>query len=198
VPADPEISPITLHSRTQVFENTVFRVFADHVSGGGMDVPRYLTVAPKGSAGDLVTGIAVLPMIDGRHGLIRVYRHALGRWLWEVPRGFVDAGESAEQAAARELLEETGYQVAAGDLEDLGAMAPEPGVIAGRVRLFGAPVDSTAGRQAVQPEIGHGSLAFLAFDELAQSIARGEIEDGCTLAIVLRVLLLRQAHGTAP
>ena len=45
---------------------------------------------------------------DGRIVMIRQYRHALGRDIWELPAGNVDTGESAEAAAARECEEEIG------------------------------------------------------------------------------------------
>ncbi len=45
--------------------------------------------------------------------LIRQYRYPLGDWLYELPAGLIDPGESAEQAAVRELKEETGYRLEA-------------------------------------------------------------------------------------
>ena len=41
--------------------------------------------------------------------LVRQYRHPLARDNWEVVAGGMNPGESPEEAAARELLEETGY-----------------------------------------------------------------------------------------
>ena len=43
--------------------------------------------------------------------LIRQYRYPLGDWIYELPAGLIDAGENAEQAAIRELREETGYRL---------------------------------------------------------------------------------------
>ncbi len=43
--------------------------------------------------------------------LIRQYRYPLGDWIYELPAGLIDPGESAEQAAIRELREETGYRL---------------------------------------------------------------------------------------
>ena len=57
--------------------------------------------------------------------LIRQYRYAVNRWLWELPAGSVDPGETPEQAARRECHEEIGQ------LPDtvvrLGSLFPTPG-----------------------------------------------------------------------
>jgi len=41
--------------------------------------------------------------------LVRQYRYAAGRYLWELPAGRIDEGETALAGGRRELLEETGY-----------------------------------------------------------------------------------------
>ncbi len=52
----------------------------------------------------------ILPFLDdGRIVLERQYRHAIGRWVYELPAGHIEKGESPAEAAARELKEETGY-----------------------------------------------------------------------------------------
>ena len=55
---------------------------------------------------------------DGRFVLVEEYRHGPERVLFEVPGGNVDDGEDAAAAAAREVLEETGY---AGEMRHLGS-----------------------------------------------------------------------------
>jgi ADP-ribose diphosphatase len=70
--------------------------------------------------------VVIVPVQDdGRVVLIRQFRPALDRELWEVPAGSVDAGETAAEAAARECEEETGKSPAR--VEPLGAMYPTPG-----------------------------------------------------------------------
>src|SRR5918993_1232035 len=51
----------------------------------------------------------ILPVPEpGQVILIRQYRYAVNRWLWELPAGSVDEGETPEQAARRECHEEVG------------------------------------------------------------------------------------------
>ena len=62
---------------------------------------------------------------DGRIVMIRQYRHALKRDIWELPAGNVDSGESAESAAARDCEEEIGQVPTR--VERLGSFYPTPG-----------------------------------------------------------------------
>src|ERR1700688_4086338 len=53
--------------------------------------------------------VVLLPMqSDGRVVLIKQYRPALNRDLWELPAGGIESGEAPEAAAARECEEEIG------------------------------------------------------------------------------------------
>ncbi len=62
---------------------------------------------------------------DGRIVLIRQYRPAIDRELWELPAGSLDAGEAADAAAARECEEEIGRVPRR--VERLASLYPTPG-----------------------------------------------------------------------
>ena len=61
---------------------------------------------------------------DDRVVLIEQYRFGVARVCLEIPGGMVDPGEDAATAAARELVEETGYT--SSHWEHLGTIAPNP------------------------------------------------------------------------
>ncbi|KAA2252872.1 NUDIX hydrolase [Solihabitans fulvus] len=82
---------------------------------------------------------------DGNVVLIHQYRHPLGRRLWELPAGLLDAaGESDVDAARRELAEEVG--LAAADWSVLVDVAASPGFTDEVVRVYLATVLSTVDR----------------------------------------------------
>ena len=69
--------------------------------------------------------VVIVPVTDtGEIVLVRQYRHAVGRWLWELPAGSLKPGENVEKAAIRECHEETGLIPTR--IERLGAFFPTP------------------------------------------------------------------------
>ena len=97
-------------------------------SGVLLDVHRDVVRTPNGREAvrewiDHPGASAVIPVFeDGTTLLLKQYRYPARQTFLEVPAGKIDPGESPEEAAARELEEETGYR--AGRLVSLGSFFP--------------------------------------------------------------------------
>ncbi|MDO8412446.1 MAG: NUDIX hydrolase [Gallionellaceae bacterium] len=191
--AGDEDLPIEVVNRRIVCENTKFLVYFDHViDQAGGEVRDYLVVAPKNPGENLVTGVAILPIVDGQIGLIRIYRPAIRSYSWEIPHGFVEEGESDHSSASRELLEETGLTVAAECLSSLGYITPDSGVLAARVHLFLA--EACYPSQQAQPEIGLREFRFFPVAVVEEMITHSDIQDTFTLAAWCKYQLLQNTQ----
>lgn len=116
-------------------------------------------------------GVAVMPIMpDGRIALICTFRHATRSWEFELPRGFVEPGESKEEAAKRETLEETGMLVS--DLSLLGEFPPDTGISGTLIPVFAAKVIKT---EKLQPETTEAieAVFLFTFDEIKQAFKDG-------------------------
>lgn len=79
--------------------------------------------------------VVILPVLDdGRVVLIRQFRHAAGRVLYEIPAGTTEPGEPCLSCARRELAEETGYS--ARRWKRLCEFYPAPGISTERMALY--------------------------------------------------------------
>ncbi len=89
-------------------------------------------------------GSAVMMPVDekSRVLLVRQYRLPANQYMWELPAGKVDAGETVLQAAKRELIEETGYR--AKKWKKLASFFPSPGYVEEKMTIFLA-TELTAG-----------------------------------------------------
>ena len=81
-------------------------------------------------------GAAAVVAVDNsdRVCLVRQYRHGVQDFLWEIPAGKLDAGESPQVCARRELAEETGVQ--AKDWTSLGLFIPAPAIFTELIHLY--------------------------------------------------------------
>jgi ADP-ribose pyrophosphatase len=122
--------------------------------------------------------VVLLPMHDEEHVvLVRQYRPSIGRELWELPAGSLEAGETAEAAAERECEEETG--LVPGRVEPLGGLFPTPGFCDEELIFFRvSELGSAAPDRRRKPDDDEDIRAeiFTIADAKAMA-ARGEIID---------------------
>jgi 8-oxo-dGTP pyrophosphatase MutT (NUDIX family) len=118
----------TLRSQL-VFEHEWYRLRRDTVElGDGSTIDDYFVSVRR----DIALVVAVTPARE--IVLVRQYKHGIGDVTLELPGGLVDDGETAEVAAARELLEETGYT--APRLQPLANYAHDPPKATNRIHGF--------------------------------------------------------------
>ena len=136
---------------------------------------------------------AIVPVdADGRVILVRQYRLPAREALLEIPAGGADDGEGIEDAAQRELREETGYR--AGRLERLCGFFVSPGYCTEFIHVFIAtdliedPIDGDPDEVI---ELERTPLA-----DAARLVETGEIKDG--KSIVGLLLAAKRTGGTSP
>jgi ADP-ribose diphosphatase len=139
--------------------------------------------------------VVVLPLeADGRVVLIKQFRPAIDRELWEVPAGSLDEGESPEHAAIRECEEETGRVPQ--QVERLGAWYPAPGYCDELLIFFrGTGLREPApGSRRPPDEDEYITAQPFAVAEALAMVARGEIVDLKT-AYGLTLLAAQPPHA---
>lgn len=123
-------------------------------------------------------GVAVIPVTDDNSViLVKQYRKAVERFLYEIPAGKLEINEEPRQTAVRELKEETGYT--ANKLTYLYEFYTTPGYCNEKIYLF-------LGEELVEGEAVPDSGEFIEsvkihIDDLLKMIDRGEIIDSKTI-----------------
>lgn len=151
-------------------QHTLFR--------GGWSPPLLRELADRGDS------VAILPYDRERDVVVMVEQFRVGplghegdpAWMLEIPAGMVEAGESEEEVARRELFEETGCQ--AKSLRRLFRFYTSPGGSSERITLFYAEVDSRQAREIGGSEAEGEELRVhcLPRKEALARLERGEID----------------------
>jgi ADP-ribose pyrophosphatase len=137
--------------------------------------------------------VGVLPFVAAdRVLLVRQYRYVAGRPTWEMPTGGVHAGETLEQAAQRELAEETGHR--AQRLERVSTYHTSKSVVDETAHLFVAENLDRAERAPDETEFI--DVSPFPFDAVLRMVLEGEIVDSMTVVAVLLAARRRErGHG---
>lgn len=134
--------------------------------------------------------IAVVALDEqGNILLVRQFRHAVDRFLMEIPAGGIDPGEEPTDAVRRELQEEIGYFPR--KIDKLGGFYSTPGYGTEYLHCFVA-TDLVPAR-LVAEDTDDIELVRVSPDEIPQLIASGEICDAKSIAALLMFLFIQQA-----
>jgi len=146
---------------------------------------------PDGSSGKREVvhhpgGVVVLPVLtgDGEEEvvLVRQYREPVGKPIWELPAGTLEEGETAQECARRELMEETSYRP--GNLEKKVDLYTSPGYTDEILTLYLATgLKKLAPSEGLEnPEDENLIVESFETEELVSMARNGDIADGKTLA----------------
>jgi ADP-ribose pyrophosphatase len=177
---------MTLIRHDVVFRGRVFVVERDVVTlpngaTSTLDIVRHrgsVVLLPCPSPGELV--------------LVRQYRHAIGRWIWELPAGTLEAGEDPADAARRECEEEIGRTP--GSVERLAAYYPTPGFCDELMTFYLCADLGPLARPATPDEDEQLEPRTVTLAEAGTMLEQGEIVD---MKTVVGLTLLRERLGRA-
>ncbi len=176
--SEPRAKKAIVLSSTTIYEGPVFGIRRDEViEPSGVRAIREVITHPG--------SVVVLPVLpDGRILLIQQYRYAAKEYLWELVAGRIDPGETPKVAAARELIEETGYR--AKRFRVFLDVFPTPGFLEERMFILLAE-GLTAGEAEPEEDEKIVSRAYNR-KELEEMIGGGKLRDAKSIAGILYYL----------
>ena len=167
--------PLHLKSYERAFQGSRFDVLIQEVPApSGKPHKREVIIHPG--------AVVLLPIVDPHSIiLIRNERFVVGETLWELPAGTLEPGESPDQTARRELIEETGYECAG--LKPLTTFYSSPGICNEVLYAYVAEDLSFVGQNLDECE--KITVETLPWPQVLQMIQNHEIRDGKSLATLL-------------
>ena len=145
---------------------------------GGERFEHHVVRMPNKAAGVVVH--------DRDRGLLLLWRHRFitDSWGWEIPAGGMNPGETPDQAAARETLEETGWR--AGPLRPLVHFSPTNGISDQVFHTFVADGATYVGEPT---DVGESErIEWVPMDEVRRILRDNEMLDGMSLTAVAYAL----------
>jgi ADP-ribose pyrophosphatase len=156
------------------------------LDGKVFDVDRDQVMLPHGREATLDVvrhprSVVLLPIPEPGHIiLVKQYRYAVNRWLWELPAGSVDPGEQPEAAASRECHEEIGKVPAT--VVRISALYPTPGYCDEEMLFFRVSGLADSDEAAAVDDDEDIQAQTFTIGDARDMVRRGEIVDMKTVA----------------
>ncbi|MCZ0974118.1 NUDIX hydrolase [Streptomyces albulus] len=131
--------------------------------------------------------LAVAAVVNDRREVLMMWRHRFitDAWAWELPMGLIEEDETPEQAASREVLEETGWRP--GPMKPLIYAEPANGITDSQHYVFRADSASYVGPPTEKNESDR--IEWVPLADVRAMIDRREIVSSGSLVGLLYVLM---------
>lgn len=127
--------------------------------------------------------VALCAAVNDQHEVLLLWRHRFipDTWGWELPAGVVDANETVEQAAAREMLEETGWRP--GQLQHLITVEPSNGLSDAQHHVYWTDTAEHVGEP--EDDFESEKREWIPLARIPDMVADGEIRSANAVAALL-------------
>lgn len=187
VEAPADVEPWQIHGERTVYDNPWVKLSLVDVEPPGVERFEHHVVK--------LQHVAIAAVLDDQDRVLMMWRYRFvpDSFGWELPGGIVDQGESALQAALREVEEETGWRP--NSLAHVVTYQPMVGMVDSPHEIFVGQGAKLIGEPTDLEEAGH--IAWVPLSDIPGLMTRGELMGSGTLVALLHVLASRGA-GASP
>lgn len=128
-------------------------------------------------------GVCIGLKHDDKFFMVKQYRYATGKEMYEFPAGKIELNEKPDEAILRESVEETGYE--AKNVVKLGSIIPTCGYCSERIYLYYGECGECLGQDLDIDE--RINVYEFSFDEIKKMVKDGTIDDAKTIALLYKI-----------
>ena len=158
-----------------VFDGKVLHVYHDDIALPDGRLAKREIIHHNG-------GVCVLALVNGKIPLVKQFRYAYKKEMFELPAGKLEKGENSYTAGIRELEEETGLKTES--LIDFGFMYPSPGYTDEIIHLYFT--DKVTKTHMHLDDDENIDVYYFSLNEILKMIEDNEINDAKTICLVLK------------
>ncbi|MCX8092710.1 MAG: NUDIX hydrolase [Candidatus Goldbacteria bacterium] len=165
-----------LKKRKKIYDGKIIKLYKDIININNRTFIREIIVHPG--------SVVLIPILNKKAKetiLIKQFRYAIGKYIFELPAGTLEKNENPISCAKRELKEETGY--IAKKIKKIAEIYPSPGIITEKMHIFIA-TDLIKSQQELDID-ENIAIIKMKLGEAIKMIKKGKITDAKTIVGLL-------------